>query len=207
MAMAGRPKMTTVGRQPSVRIRNAPSSGTKTVPRLPPAMCAEMAKPRRSGGNCSDSKPLPTGCCGEEATREVEVPAGERQEAAGERLAGHAGAEDHAADRQDRPPSRTSASGRCTKLDQAGRDVAGRGKEHDRRRLDLEVVNDRDVDQRQHGGLRVVDGVGGTEQPQRPHRTDLASGHRAGVLPTRQAGAGRANGVAAKLGIDGTTNS
>jgi len=39
-------------------------SATTTVPTLPPEMWALIAKPRRSGGNCSARRPLPTGCCG-----------------------------------------------------------------------------------------------------------------------------------------------
>ena len=46
-------------------------SATTTVPTLPPAIWALIAKPRRSGGNCSASRPLPTGCCGEPPIRDT----------------------------------------------------------------------------------------------------------------------------------------
>src|SRR5262245_18848962 len=48
----------------------APMTATITVPTFPPAMWALIAKPRRSGGNCSASRPLPTGCCGEPPIRD-----------------------------------------------------------------------------------------------------------------------------------------
>ena len=34
-------------------------------------MWALIANPRRSGGNCSDRRPLPTGCCGEPPIRDA----------------------------------------------------------------------------------------------------------------------------------------
>jgi hypothetical protein len=46
-------------------MRTGPRRATTTVPTLPPEMWALMAKPRRSGGNCSARRPLPTGCWGE----------------------------------------------------------------------------------------------------------------------------------------------
>ena len=45
------------------------------MPTLPPAMCAEIANPVRSAGNCSARSALPTGCCGDPATRDVTLAA------------------------------------------------------------------------------------------------------------------------------------
>ena len=70
MTMAGMPKTMAAPRQPNATMIGAPSSATTTVPTLPPAMWALMAKPRRSSGNCSASRPLPTGCCGEPPMRD-----------------------------------------------------------------------------------------------------------------------------------------
>jgi hypothetical protein len=68
--MAGTPKRTTVQRQPMPAISQVPMSGMATVPTLPPAMWALMAKPRRCGGNCSARSPFPTGCWGDAPSRE-----------------------------------------------------------------------------------------------------------------------------------------
>ena len=46
-------------------------TATTTVPTLPPAIWALIAKPRRSGGNCSDKRPFPTGCCGDPPIRDT----------------------------------------------------------------------------------------------------------------------------------------
>ena len=70
MAMAGSPKAIDAPRQPTAAISGTPIRATTTVPTLPPAMWALIAKPRRSGGNCSASRPLPTGCCGEPPIRD-----------------------------------------------------------------------------------------------------------------------------------------
>ena len=66
--MAGTPNSTTVIRQPTPASSHVPMSGIVIVPTLPPAMCALIANPRRSGGNCSESSALPTGCCGDTPT-------------------------------------------------------------------------------------------------------------------------------------------
>ncbi len=71
MTMAGIPKMTEVQRQPTSAMSGTPMIATMTVPTLPPAMWALIAKPRRSGGNCSASRPLPTGCCGDPPMRDA----------------------------------------------------------------------------------------------------------------------------------------
>ena len=64
MTTAGMPNRIDVPRQPKLAIVHAPMRMTTTVPTLPPAMWALIAKPRRSGGNCSARRPFPTGCCG-----------------------------------------------------------------------------------------------------------------------------------------------
>ena len=65
--------------QPIVRAARAGrpdrESGTRIVPTFPPAMCALIANPRRSGGNASDRNALPTGCCGLAPMRETLIPA------------------------------------------------------------------------------------------------------------------------------------
>jgi hypothetical protein len=75
MSTAGIPKMTTVSRQPRLAIIAAPNTATATVPTLPPAMWALIANPRRFSGNCSASRPLPTGCCGEPPIRDTTLTA------------------------------------------------------------------------------------------------------------------------------------
>ena len=69
--MAGKPKAMDAPRQPTAAMSGTPISATTTVPTLPPAIWALMAKPRRSGRNCSARRPLPTGCCGEPPMRET----------------------------------------------------------------------------------------------------------------------------------------
>ena len=71
MSAAGIPKTIEAPRQPATAMSGAPTRATTTVPTLPPAMWALIAKPRRSGGNCSASRPLPTGCWGEPPIRET----------------------------------------------------------------------------------------------------------------------------------------
>ena len=70
-AMAGNPNTIAAPRQPTAAMSGTPMSATTTVPMFPPAMWALIAKPRRSGGNCSASRPLPTGCCGEPPIRDA----------------------------------------------------------------------------------------------------------------------------------------
>ena len=67
---ANSPSRTDVPRQPRVASKGTPSSAMTTEPTLPPAMCAEMANPRRWIGNCSARRPLPTGCCGDPPIRD-----------------------------------------------------------------------------------------------------------------------------------------
>ena len=84
-------------------ISGAPMSATTTVPTLPPAMWALIAKPRRSGGNCSARRPLPTGCCGEPPMRDDDVRDREGREARRERLGREPATEQDPADAQERP--------------------------------------------------------------------------------------------------------
>ena len=70
-AIAGNPNTTEAPRQPTAAMSGTPMSATTTVPTFPPAMWALIAKPRRSVGNCSASRPLPTGCCGEPPIRDA----------------------------------------------------------------------------------------------------------------------------------------
>ena len=86
MTIAATPKTIEMPRQPTSAINGAPTTATTTVPTLPPAMWALMANPRRSGGNCSASRPLPTGCCGEPPMRATTLASGERPEAGGQGL-------------------------------------------------------------------------------------------------------------------------
>ncbi len=67
------PNRTVAPRQPNAARIAGPASAATTDPTLPPEMWALIAKPRRSGGNCSDRRPLPTGCCGEPPMRETIV--------------------------------------------------------------------------------------------------------------------------------------
>ena len=69
--IAGTPNTIDAPRQPTSAMSGTPTTATTTVPTLPPAMWALIANPRRSGGNCSASRPLPTGCCGEPPIRDT----------------------------------------------------------------------------------------------------------------------------------------
>jgi hypothetical protein len=71
MSAAGTPKTSDTPRQPTAAMSAGPTRATTTVPTLPPEMWALIAKPRRAGGNCSASSPLPTGCCGAPPMREA----------------------------------------------------------------------------------------------------------------------------------------
>jgi hypothetical protein len=55
--------------QPYETMSHAPTRGTATVPRLPPAMCAAIAPACSRTGRCSAIKALSTGCCGEPPIR------------------------------------------------------------------------------------------------------------------------------------------
>jgi hypothetical protein len=68
---AGMPKRMEAPRQSYWARIAGPASAATTVPTLPPEMWALIAKPRRSLGNCSASRPFPTGCCGEPPMRET----------------------------------------------------------------------------------------------------------------------------------------
>ena len=65
----GIPITATATGQPYEAMSHAPTRGTATVPRLPPAMCATGAPACSRTGRCSAISALPTGCCGEPPTR------------------------------------------------------------------------------------------------------------------------------------------
>src|SRR3972149_6940730 len=131
---------------------SGPNSATTTVPTLPPEMWALIANPRRSGGNCSARRPLPTGCWGA-------------------------------------PPLHVAGQPGEARLDEPGPDRPGRGYERDRLDPHVELVDDRQEDQRQDDGLGVVDRMRDREQPEGPGRVDgrLRRGCW-GVGPTRVVG-------------------
>ncbi len=53
--------------QPNEAMIQAPTSGTATVPRLPPAMWTAIAEACARACRCSAISPLPTGCWGDPA--------------------------------------------------------------------------------------------------------------------------------------------
>ena len=172
MRIAGTPKTIDAPRQPTAAMIGAPMSATTTVPTLPPAMWALIAKPRRSGGNCSARRPLPTGCWGEPPIRDRTLATANPPNVMRERLGDEAAAEQEAAGpeqlRRGEPPGQR----RVAQLDGARGEAAERGEEGDRLDADTEVLRDLDVDQRQDERLGVVDGVGDRQQPERAHRPD-----------------------------------
>ena len=85
-AIAGRPNTIEAPRQPTAAISGTPTIATTTVPTLPPAMWALIANPRRSVGNCSASRPLPTGCCGEPPIRDATFGTANVRKLVGQRL-------------------------------------------------------------------------------------------------------------------------
>ena len=72
---AGMPTAATAMGQPKEAISQAPTSGTATVPRLPPAMWTAMAAAWARAGRCSAMSALPTGCWGDPAIRATIVAA------------------------------------------------------------------------------------------------------------------------------------
>ena len=101
--MAATPNTIDAPRQPTGASSGAPTTATTTVPTLPPAMWALIANPRRSAGNCSASRPLPTGCCGDPPMRE-DVRDREREEAGRQRLGREPATEQEPADAQQPAP-------------------------------------------------------------------------------------------------------
>ena len=71
---AGIPTAAIAAGQPNDAMTQAPTRGTATVPRFPPAMCTAIAAARARAGRCSAISALPTGCCGDPATRDTIVP-------------------------------------------------------------------------------------------------------------------------------------
>ncbi len=69
ITIAATPNTTDAPRQPIQASNGTPMTAIATVPTFPPAMWALIANPRRSGGYCSASSPLPTGCWGDPPIR------------------------------------------------------------------------------------------------------------------------------------------
>ena len=105
-------------------------------------MWALIAKPRRSGGNCSDSNPLPTGCCGDPPMRDTMFGIVERREARRERLEREAATEQDPADAEEMPPGYDPCQPGVAELDEARGDRRGRGQEGDRLHADVVVEDD-----------------------------------------------------------------
>ena len=158
---AAMPSASTAPRQPMSPMVSAAAKPTTTVPTLPPATWTAIAVPSRLGGNCSASRALPTGCCGAPPMRETT-------------LATANGTNDWAAAWSAVPTPVTSPPAPSTPaadapgdrrervLEEAARDAADRGQDHDGRGGDAELVDDREVDERVERGLavdqRVLDG-------------------------------------------------
>ena len=134
MSAAAQPKMIDTPRQPTSAMSGAPITAMTTVPRLPPAMWALIANPRRAGGNCSASRPLPTGCCGDPPIRATTLGIDEGQEAAGQGLGREPAAEQQAADPQQAAARHASGQLGVGQLDRAGREGPDRGQERRPRR-------------------------------------------------------------------------
>ena len=166
------PKKIDAPRQPTAAMSGAPITATTTVPTLPPAMWALIAKPRRSGGNCSARRPLPTGCCGEPPDPRGDVRDGERRERLRRRLGHEPAAEEQTAGPEDPPTRDPPGQRRVAQLDHPRREGADRGEDRDRLDADPVLVHDLEVDQGQDHRLGVIHGMSDAEQPQRPHRPD-----------------------------------
>ena len=144
-------------------------------------MWALMANPRRSGGNCSASRPLPTGCCGETPIRATMLAS--RTSRSWRPAPWRRTLPRTAARRTQEPPARHAP---CqlgiAELDEPGREGAHCGQERDRLHRDPELIDDREEDQRQQDGECVVDGVGDRQQAERATRPDVHHAtHLAGI--------------------------
>ena len=176
MTSAGTPKSAIVRCQPIVASSPAPSSpeparsGTRIVPRFPPAMWALMAKPRRSGGKASERNAFPTGCCGLAPMREALIPASSCPI-------------DAAVPAKSRLTPKTSwpAGEEQRARDVAGHEAVGelheaadRGGDGDERADVGRVQRELDDDDRVHQGHErregVDDGVAGGQEDEREHR-------------------------------------
>ena len=175
MAIAGSPKTIDAPRQPTAAMQgHADRARRRPCPTLPPAMWALIAKPRRSGGNCSASRPLPTGCCGDPPIRDAMFGMANVSEARRERLRREPAAEQDPADAPAASAARRPGSGpRSSSWTSPEAKAPDGGEERDRLDADPELVDDREEDQRQDHRLGVVDRVGDREQAERAHRPDV----------------------------------
>jgi hypothetical protein len=151
----------------------APMNATTTVPTLPPAMWALIAKPRRCGGNCSASDPR------------HHVHEGERRERRHQCLRREAPAEQDAAGTQKAAPRHDPRQLRIRELDGAAGERSQRREQRDRADLDAPLLDQPQVDERQEDRLGVVDRVRDREQPEGPlgihgGRLRDGAGHRRG---------------------------
>ena len=153
--MAGSPNAIDAPRQPTAAMSGAPMTATTTVPTLPPAMWALIANPRRSVGNCSARRPLPTGCCGDATDPRGDVRDREGDEARRERLQREPAPEQDPAEAEQLAPRRDAGQAGIAQLDDPGQERADRGEEGDRFDADAELVDDAEEDQRQDDGLGV----------------------------------------------------
>ena len=113
------PKTTEAPRQPSDGERAGPASAAMTVPTLPPEMWALIAKPRRSGGNCSARRPLPTGCWGEPPIRETTLATPKVTNDWASAWAAKPSAEEEPAGGEERAPGDVSGDEAVGRLDRA----------------------------------------------------------------------------------------
>ena len=102
-----------------------------------------------------------------------DVDRGKRREGRRRRLGREAAAEEDPAGREQLPPRDHPGELRVAELDRTRREASGRGEQRDRVGGDAELEDDPDVDERQQHRLRVVDGVGDRQQPERPVAVDV----------------------------------
>ena len=153
------------------------SSATTTVPTLPPAMWALMANPRRSAGNCSARRPLPTGCWGEPPIRDAMFGMANVAKLVAKRLEREAATEQDPAVAEQPPPRDDPGQPGIAELDHARGERPDGGEEGDRLHSDAVLVDDLEEDERQDDRLGVVDRVRHGQQAERAHRVDLDRRH------------------------------
>ena len=181
--MAGSPKKMDAPRQPTAAMSGAPMTATTTVPTLPPAMWALMAKPRRSGGNCSDSRPLPTGCWGDPPMRDAIFGIANVAKLVANAWSAKPPPNSSPPKPEQVAPRDDPGQPGIAELDEAGGDGGCRREERDGLHADVVVEDDLEEDQRQDDSLRVVDGVGDGQQRQRAHRVDPVIAAASGSPP------------------------
>ena len=147
-------------------------------------MWALIANPRRSAGNCSASRPLPTGCWGEPPIRDTMFGTAKVR-----KLVANAWSANPPPNRMPPMPEQATprhdpGQARVAQLDHPRGERAERRQEGDGLDPDPVLVDDREVDQRQQDRLGVVDRVGDRQEPKRAHRADLVGRHGA-MVPHR----------------------